>query len=208
MTNLQTFWMVFGDILVALWFGLTMIAATLGFWAVAFPSSFVRFNQRLSLWISFEESSHKNNKSVTIERPFYRYHIFTGLILIISSIFVLYEVVFNLNIGEIEGALVTGSNIENIWIGVFVDAAFGWIYISGVLALAIGVLVVIRPSYLKGIEQRMNYWVETDKYSDSLDKSNQILDEWVSTHPRIFGIICLLGSVIVGWSILNLGYFA
>lgn len=208
MTGLDTFWQIFGDVLVAIWFGLTLLAAALGVWATLFPDSFVRFNQRLSMWISLDKSGAKGHKSVAIERPFYRYHVVTGLALIIAAIYVLYEVAFNLNSSEIEGVLFSGSEVQNIWIGILVDAAFGWIYISGFVALIIGSVVLIRPSYLKGIEQRMNYWVETEKYSHSLDKKHQILDEWVSKNPRIFGIISLLGSVIVSWSLYSFGYLA
>jgi hypothetical protein len=98
------------------------------------------------------------------------------------------------------------SAVRNMWAGVLLDATFGWIYITGVLALLIGILVVIRPSYLKGIENRMNYWVETEKYTHSLDNRNQILDEWVCAHPKTFGIISVLGSVIIAWSLFYLGY--
>jgi hypothetical protein len=93
-----------------------------------------------------------------------------------------------------------------MWAGVLLDATFGWIYITGTVALLIGILVVIRPSYLKGIETRMNYWVETEKYTHSLDNRNQILDEWVCEHPKTFGIISLFGSAIVAWSFFYLGY--
>ncbi len=208
MTSLETFWQIFGDVLVAIWFGLTLLTATLGVWAILFPKTFVHFNQKLSLWISLEKVDLKREKSVAIERPFYRYHVVTGLILIIAAIFVLYEVAFKLNSSAIEAALFVGSDVENIWIGILLDAAFGWIYISGAIALVIGALVVIRPSYLKGIEHRMNYWVETEKYGHSLDKKHQILDEWVTKNPRIFGIISLLGSAIVAWSLFQFGYLA
>lgn len=206
MTTIQTLWQIFGDVLIALWFGLTVLAALLGLWALVAPKPFINFNKRLSIWIGFNQANYNQRKSITIERPFYRYHVLTGMVLMIAAIYVLYEVVFHLNSKEIENALAGGTIVENIWIGILVDAAFGWIYISGAIALVIGAIVLIRPSYLKSIEQRMNYWVETDKYGHSLDKKHEILDEWVSGHPRIFGIISLLGSAIVAWSLFAFGY--
>lgn len=206
MLYVDTFWQVFGDVLIAIWFGLTLVTALVGLWALLLPSSFIKFNQRISIWIKLDKINQKQSRPIEIERPFYRFHIFTGLILIIAAVFVLYEVIFNLDLTRIEESLMTESGVQNIWIGILVDAAFGWIYISGFLALIIGFVVVIRPSYLKGIENKMNYWVETEKYGHSLDKNNQILDEWVTVHPRIFGIISLLGSAIVAWSLYQFGY--
>jgi len=206
MLYVETFWEVFGDVLIAIWFGLTLIAALIGLWALLSPTSFMKFNQRLSVWVKLEKGEHSQQKPIVIERPFYRYHIFTGLILIVAALFVLYEVIFNLDVTRIEESLMTDSAVQNTWIGILVDASFGWIYISGFVALIIGSIVVIRPSYLKGIENKLNYWVETEKYGHSLDKNNQILDEWVTVHPRIFGIISLLGSAIVAWSLYQFGY--
>lgn len=208
MTSIQAFWQVFGDVLIALWVGLTICTALVGVWAVLIPASFIRFNQRLSVWVNLNKSNPEQQKSISIERPFYRYHVITGLVLIIASVYVLYEAVFNLNAEAIKQSMISGSTIQAIWFEILIDAALGWIYISGVVAFIIGTLVVVRPSYLKGIEQRMNYWVETGKYSQTLDKSNQILDEWVSAYPRIFGIISLLGSAIVAWSLYKFGYLA
>jgi hypothetical protein len=208
MNNLQAFWLIFGDVIIALWLGLTLLAASIGVWSLLLPNSFIQFNKRMSTWISIDKTAHQTKKSISIERPFYRYHLVTGTVLIIAAIFVLYEVIFNLNTKEIEQTLVTGSYVLDIWIGIFIDAAFGWIYISGFVALIIGSIVVIRPSYLKGIENRMNYWVETEKYGHTLDKKHHLLDEWVTKNPRIFGIISLIGSLVVAWSLFSFGYFA
>lgn len=202
MTGFQAFWHIFGDVLVALWFGFTVLAAVVGVWTLVTPTTFIKFNKRLSVWITLGKDRQRQRKSITIERPFYRYHIATGLMLIAASAFVLYEVVFNLNSGVLERALKVDSSVVNLWIGILIDAAIGWIYISGAVALIIGIIVTIRPSYLKGIEQRLNYWVETEEIGHSLDKKHELLDEWVIAHPRIFGILSLLGSVIVAWSLI------
>lgn len=202
----QALWAVFGNVFVALWLGLTLVTALVGLWAIIGPDSFIRFNRRLSVWIDFGKAEKMKRQSYSIERPFYRHHIATGLLLNIASIYVLYEALFVLNEKQIEQLLMADSAVRNMWSGVLLDATFGWIYITGVVALLIGILVVIRPSYLKGIETRMNYWVETEKYTHSLDNRNQILDEWVCAHPKTFGIISVIGSVIVAWSLFYLGY--
>jgi hypothetical protein len=202
----QILWAVFGNVFVALWLGMTLLAALVGVWAILGPDSFIRFNRRFSVWIEFGKSEKVSRQSFSIERPFYRHHIATGLLMIIASIYVLYEALFVLNERQIEQLLMADSAVRNMWAGVLLDATFGWIYITGVLALLIGILVVIRPSYLKGIETRMNYWVETEKYTRSLDNRNQILDEWVCAHPKTFGIISLFGSALVAWSLFYLGY--
>jgi len=207
--SLDLFWDLFRDILIALWFALTLFAAIAGLWALIQPASFVRFNQKLSAWISVGgESSKTTTAQYKLERPFYRYHLVTGPLIVLAALYVLYEAIFVLNREQVGAVLVTGQSILAIWTEIFVDAAFGWIYLSGVLALFIGIVVTIRPSYLKGVENRLNTWVETESTTRTLDKKLNLLDEWVIGHPRIFGILSLSGSVLVAWAMMHFGYIA
>jgi hypothetical protein len=209
MASLEVFWSLFGNVLIALWFGLTVLAAIAGIWALFIPESFILFNKRLSTWIGMDKSSAiPTQSSFKLERPFYRYHLISGPLIILASVYVLYEALFLLDRVQVGSAIGTGQGMLMIWTDILVDAAFGWIYISGFVALIVGLIVTIRPSYLKSIENKLNTWVDTENTTSLLDKNMNLLDEWVITHPRTFGILSLSGSVLVAWAMLHLGYLS
>ena len=209
MGSLELFWGLFGNVLIALWFGLTVFAAIAGLWALLNPESFIRFNQRLSTWVGMDKGSVSSAQAnFKLERPFYRFHLITGPLIVLASIYVLYEAIFVLNRAEVGSALSISESMLKIWTEILVDAAFGWIYISGFIAFLVGIVVTIRPSYLKGIENRMNTWVDTESTTRILDKKLNLLDEWVIKNPRLFGILSLSGSVLVAWSMMYFGYLS
>jgi len=207
MSAFDSFWALFGDVLIALWFGLTLLAAIVGLWALLSPNSFIQFNQRLSTWISMDKSDvARPAQGYKLEKPFYKYHLVSGPLIILAAIYVLYEAIFVLSREKLSTVISTDASMLSIWTEVLIDAAFGWIYISGIIALLIGAIVTIRPSYLKSVENRLNTWVETENTVKKLDKSLNLLDEWVCGHPRLFGILSLSGSVLVALAMMKFGY--
>ena len=209
MSALNSFWSLFGDVLIALWFGLTLLAAIVGLWAILNPNSFIQFNQRLSTWISMDKSNvARSAQGYKLEKPFYKFHLVSGPLIILAACYVLYEAIFVLSRDKLSTVIGSDASILSIWTEVLIDAAFGWIYISGIIAMLIGAIVTIRPSYLKGVENRLNTWVDTENTTKKLDKSMNLLDEWVCGHPRLFGILSLSGSVLVALAMMRFGYIS
>ncbi len=205
---IDSFTALFGNVLVGLWVALTLIAALIGIWALLLPASFVTWSDRLSVWVEMGHSKHTHAHEVSLEKPFYRYHLVTGPLIILGTLFVFYEIIFDLKPDEIKRLFVTGTDVLSIWVEVLIDAAFGWLYLSSIFALLVGIIVTLRPSYLKGMERKANIWVETRDLSSAIDKRNDFLDKWVCAHPRWFGILALLGSLIVAYLMVRLGYLA
>lgn len=208
MFSLELLWSLFGDVLIAVWFGLTVLAAIAGVWALLSPNSFVEFNRRLSTWIALSEAPSDGSSRYSLERPFYRYHLLTGPLILLAGFYVLYQAIVVLGSADIGRMLGADASVTGIWIGVLVDAAFGWIYISCAMAIVIGIIVTIRPSYLKGVETRLNTWVDTAEKAQLLDRKINILDEWVCGHPRVFGIISLLASLLIATFMVVFGVLA
>lgn len=205
---IDSFTTLFGNVLVGLWVALTLIAALIGVWAVLLPASFVTWSERLSVWVEMGRTQHVHAHEVSLEKSFYRYHLITGPLIIIGTLFVFYEIIFDLNPDEIKRLFVSGADVLSIWVEVLIDAAFGWLYLSSIFALLIGVIITLRPSYLKGMERKANIWVETRDLSSAIDKRNDFLDKWVCAHPRWFGILAVSGSLIVAYLMMRLGYLA
>jgi hypothetical protein len=209
MGSLELFWSLFGHVLTAIWFGLSVFAGVAGLWALLIPNSFVEFNRRLSTWIALGETpAGEDNGKYSLERPFYRFHLVTGPSILIAGLYVLYQAVLVLGSADIGRVLGSDASVSGMWVDILVDAAFGWIYISCAIAIVVGIIVTIRPSYLKGIEFRLNTWVDTENTTNKLDKRLNLLDEWVTSNPRIFGILSLSGSVLVAWAMMHFGYIA
>jgi hypothetical protein len=205
---LDSFDALFGNVLVGLWVALTLITAFIGIWALFLPMSFVAWSERLSVWVEMGRSQNRSAHEVNLEKSFYRYHLITGPLIIIGTLFVFYQIIFDLNPAEIKRLFVTGKDVLSVWVEVLVDAAFGWLYLSSIFAMLIGIIVTLRPSYLKGMERKANIWIETRDLSSAIDKRNDFLDKWVCAHPRWFGILALSGSLIVAYLMMRLGYLA
>jgi len=205
---MENFFALFGNVLVGIWAALTLGAAAIGVWALVAPASFITWSRRLSIWVEMGRADRDRDRGISLERPFYRYHLVTGPLIIAGALFVVYEVLFRITPEEIKPLFVKGSGITSVWIEILIDTAFGWIYISSFFAFTVGVVVTLRPSYLKGIERKANLWVDTRDLSSVADKRNDFLDKWVSANPRWFGILALSGSLVVAYLIMRLGYQA
>ncbi|RMG56591.1 MAG: hypothetical protein D6717_06365, partial [Gammaproteobacteria bacterium] len=202
MSMQEAFGQLFGDVLVSLWFALTLAAAGVGLWALVAPGSFVRFNQRASRWLSADgvvppPVRKAPERRVFIERLFYRHHMLTGAALMLGSLYCLYAVLFVLDPQAVKAALAQGDALRQM----LVDAAFGFVYLASIAVLFIGFTVFVRPSLLKRLEGWGNRWVETDQWLKNADKRNEKLDQWAIRHPRAFAIIVLILGGLSAWMI-------
>lgn len=129
------------------------------------------------------------------ERHFYRHHRAWGLFIVLGAAF--YLVVFFFGYDHAVAGRVLGRY--------FNPAVAGWLADSGViiltagnlLALMAGLVVLVRPSALKGVEARANRWISTRRALRPAEGEHDTPDRLADAHPRVFGVLIGLGGLFV-----------
>ena len=127
-----------------------------------------------------------------------------GLILVAGSAFSLFFFFFSLDVSKFVG-IFFGSR-ANVFPAELVVSAITWIGKVGCLAgFVIGLLMVIKPDLMKGIESRLNSWFETKSMIDKFDKSSHDVDSFFFSHPIAVGLVgAVISFFLISLSIINL----
>ncbi|QOC23831.1 hypothetical protein IC757_06825 [Wenzhouxiangella sp. AB-CW3] len=110
-----------------------------------------------------------------IERLIYRHHRISGGLIILASLFFLWQFVI--------GGILFNDLPHDGW------QLAAWLLLAGnLINLFIGLVILVRPSRLKHIEATANRWM-------SLDAAG--LSRFLARYPRIRGLMILLTAIIV-----------
>src|SRR5690349_6944315 len=144
-------------LLVALMVGL-LLALFVGGLLLARPQALFVLNARLSRWVDTRTTLGKLDQPHHIERFLYRHHRILGIMIVAGAGFVLWRWAFYYERSELLAAIGTRWQARGLdWIPAALETAL--VALHG-LILMVGVLVMIRPSLLKGLERTANHWTE------------------------------------------------
>ncbi|HET9679235.1 MAG TPA: hypothetical protein VFP95_01595 [Gammaproteobacteria bacterium] len=129
------------------------------------------------------------------ERRFYRRHQMWGLLIVMGATFYLLIFFFDYN-HTAATALLSGYINPHVaaWLA---DSGAIILTVGNVLALLVGLIILIRPSLLKGTEGRANRWLSTRKVLRPVEDTHYDADAWFATNPRLTGGFLLLGSLFI-----------
>lgn len=185
-----------GDIFQSSFLVLLLLACALSFaygvWMLLQPEQALRFNQRVSKWVPTDGYSEAMGKSHATERFFYRYHRIYGLLLLASGLFMLYVI----SAGRWGRDLTRVFSLGE-WSWLARDVGTLLMVMTGVLAAAFGLIVLIRPSLLRSVEAWLNRWISTENKSKPLDVLHYAPDQFVSRHARLMAALIVIGSLYV-----------
>lgn len=184
------------DIAAALWSAAGLSALLVGLWALASPAGLLRANRALGRWVGPSGESPLD-RSIGVECFFYRHHRLFGALLILAAVYSLYKVIFSLEREALAQAL--AALLPQAFTRTLVDAAFGYVYLIGLLAVVVGVILLVRPSALKSVEAWSNRWISTDALGRRLDASSDLLNAWVARQPRVFGAVAAVVGGVMLW---------
>ncbi len=95
--------------------------------------------------------------------------------------------------------------------GMLIDAARVLLWGFGIFALVIATVVFVRPSALKGVEEKVNRWI-TPGRKTGVDREFRGPDQWAVRHPRAWGVTvalislaCLLALLLHAGSLARMG---
>ncbi len=187
---------VLGEILGSSFVVLLLLTCALSFiygvWMLLRPEQALRFNQRISAWVSMDSVSKIMDKPRATERFFYRYHRIYGALMLAGGIFTLYV----MSAGRWGRDLTTMFSLSE-WSWLVSDVATVLMVMTGFLAAALGITMLIRPSLLRGVEARLNRWISTENSLKPLDSVHYAPDQFVSRHARPVAALIVIGSLYV-----------
>jgi len=181
------------DFIIHLAFVMGVLMLIAGFFIMIAPDLVIRISRKMNTWVSTEKFFDNLDAPKSSERLFYRFHILSGLLLAVASLYIFYIFVFIFD-GSNHVISVFSSYSANEWL----MASFEFIFILfSVVIFIVGIVITFRPSMLKNIESWSNKWFMVDNFLKTLDVQLQAPDDAFSKKPRLLGFFVVLGSFYI-----------
>lgn len=168
---------------------LLLLSLVVGVLMVFKPSVIINMNKKSSFSFGVGRSMRVLDMPRYVDHAFYRHHKIIGVIVAGTSIYILHYFTQVYDAAAISSYM-AGSKYSGV-IESIVSAMRLFLLLTGTVTLAIGVLMIIRPSLLKGIEGWSNRWVSTRLEAKPLYTDRDQVNQLVYKYPRLVGIIII-----------------
>ncbi len=182
----------FWRVLISLLLGL---ATVVGLGLLLVPQQMLQAFTMFNHWLSPRRLLHPTETPVYIERIVYRHHKLVGVAISLGSAYCLYWLV-PLDSDEVVRFL---PGVVPTALGA-TAARFALItlIIGNLMSLAIGIMIYVRPSLLRTLEQGANTWVSTRRALAFLDTPHFGPDRLALRAPRLMGAtITILVTLVI-----------
>ncbi len=144
------------------------------------------------------------DKDIEISEFFYNHHIVMGILIVAGAAFSLFFFFFSLDVSKFAG-IFFGSR-ANLFTAEIIVSTVTWIGKIGCLAgLVFGILLLFAPDFMKRIEDKLNFWLETKPLIEKLDKSRHDLEPFFFRYPIAIGLTgAVVSFFLISLSIINL----
>jgi hypothetical protein len=193
-----------GPVLFVLLLAGAILGIVIGTLLVFDSARVMRWNDALNRWFSSGSTAELLDRSVEIKRAVYRSHRLVGLLLFGGAFFTLDSLAFGFTTTALVRTL--RGTADSALLGIMFETVRIFLIIGNVFALLAAVVLVFRPSLLKGLE---NWADRSYSYSgrESAEKLNVMRyqpDDFVRARPKVVGTVVLLGSIyaLAGLSLL------
>lgn len=178
------------------------LGLVLGALLVLRPQAFVALSRFANQWVSLRHVNRLLDKTISIERWFYRHHRVMGIVIMLGAIYFL--VYFFWHYDKARLLLYLSPYLATPLLEVLLDALLVMAKLTGGLAWLAGLIICLRPSLLRGIEKKSNRWLSVRHATKAFDVSRTGVDEWVLQHTRATGYVLLLSSLYLLFTIFRL----
>jgi hypothetical protein len=170
--------------------------------ALLFNSALVfRISERMNVWISTRKAAKALDTSIEVERAVYRAHRVIGALLLAGALYTLYMMLVHLHGAHIALAMPKFIHPQLAgWLGISLRIFF---IVANVIAAVIAIVMVVRPSALKGIEAWTNRSYSARRTLKFLETPRDAFDPIVRAHPQLTGLLFTVAGAFV---VFALGY--
>lgn len=162
----------------------------------------MRWNSALNTWYSTRKAARVLDEPVEVKRMVYRWHRVVGVLVFAGAFFTLDALVFGFTTTALVRASRGAGNLALL--GLLYEAARLFLIIGNIAALVVAVILIFRPSLLKGVEAWADRSYSTRQSTEALDVMRYQPDDFVRARPRIVGAVVAVGSLyaLFGLSLL------
>jgi hypothetical protein len=171
------------------------LGAVLGLLLLFDSARALRWNERLSRWVSTREAMRPLDAPRDIKRFVYRGHRLVGLLVVAGALYSLDALTFGFSTEALARALRDLGNQGLL--GVAFDSMRAFFLLGNAAALAAGIVLCLRPQALQRVEAWADRTYTPATPASRLDEMRFQPDQWVARHPRLTGAVALLGSAFI-----------
>lgn len=190
---------VAGQTLFILFLAGAVLGAVIGLVLLLDSARALRWNERLSRWVSTREATQGLDRPRDIKRFVYRSHRSIGILVVAGALYCLDVLTFGFAPGALARAFRDLGSQGALEIAF--QAVRIFLIAGNLAALAAGLVLCFRPSLLKGCESWADRSYGSLAASPELDRMHLQPDLWVSRNPRLTGALVLAGSAFVLFSL-------
>lgn len=177
------------DFALVLGIALLLLSLVVGVLMVFRPTLITSLNKSSGSSFSLRRSTRVLEIPNFVDHVFYHHHKIVGFVITLVSAYMLYYFAL-LYDAAIITKIMAGSRYAAI--GEIVAAATRlFLLLTGVVTLVIGLIMLIRPSLMKGFEAWCNRWISTRQMSKPLASERDQVNQLVYKYPRLVGIIII-----------------
>ncbi len=172
-------------------FALFFVSLIIGLLLLVRPSIIIRLNSQVGKRFSLRRLTKVIEVPNKVDHLFYRHHRILGIIVTLTSAYVLYYFIAVYDAAIIADYLKASSNA--ITYDLLINAVRLFMLISSAVILLLGIAIFIRPSQIKVIESWANRWISTRHAARPLSEEHNQVNQLVYSYPRLTGliIVCL-----------------
>jgi hypothetical protein len=191
-----------GPVLYVLLLGGAVLGLVIGVMLVVDSARVMRWNERLNLWISTGSAMSALDRPVEVKRAIYRWHRLVGLLVLAGAFFTLDALAFGFTTGAVVRTFRGAGSTALLALAFETLRIF--LIVGNIAALLAALVLVFRPSLLKGIEGWADRSYGGNPSPEKLDRMRYQPDELVRSRPRLIGALVILGSAyaLFGLSLL------
>lgn len=166
------------------------------------PHFLERVNRVANRWISTRHLNQMLDRSISVERWFYRHHQPAGMAVVAGAAYLF--VYFGMLFDKPDALHYMTGRVPLAMLGGLLDALVLGALTGAAAALMVGLFLWLRPSLLHGMEDEANQWVSSRRATRLLDVPHDQVDRFVARHARATGWLLLVGSIYLFFAMFRL----
>jgi hypothetical protein len=155
----------------------------------------MRWNGALNRWYSTRQAFYRLDEPIDVKRVVYRWHRVAGVLVFAGALFTLDVLVFSYHTGALVRAFRGAGNPAIL--GIVFETLRIVLVIGNVAGLVAGMVLVFRPSLLKGVEALGDRYYSGREAIKPLEAMRYQPDNFVLARPRLVGTLFTAGSLYI-----------
>jgi hypothetical protein len=155
----------------------------------------LRWNAALNRWYSTRQALRPLEQPIDVKRVLYRWHRVAGVLVFAGALFTLDVLAFSYRTGALVQAFRGAGNPAVL--GIVFETLRIVLIIGNVAGLLAGMILVFRPSLLKGLEAVGDRQYSARQSTKPLEIMRYQPDLFVRARPRLVGTLFTVGSLYI-----------